>query len=196
MRTLPDDTLPRYPGCDQGSPSQTPAGATATQQETSESVTSSEQQVPEPSPSLYNAEPFLTSADFEFSWSTRSFLTPPQFLQELPDPLHSGWKSLENGGGGSCLFRAAADHIYLKDFRVLRKFVHQHIIDNWFLYRPYFVPLSVTIGSGNTSYRKHIRSEYSYLEFLHSDESMNSFNTSDAEIIAIGNVLKIVKTPT
>ena len=82
--------------------------------------------------------------------------------------------------------------IYLKDFKLLRKFVSQHIVDSWFLYSAYFTfPLSVKVGSGNASYRKLITNEQSYLNFIKSDESIYSWITSSTEIIALGNILKI-----
>ena len=48
--------------------------------------------------------------------------------------LTPGWKSLENEGGGPCLFRSAADHIFLKDFKLFRKYVSQHVVDNCFFF--------------------------------------------------------------
>ena len=134
----------------------------------------------------------LSSSDFDYLRSSRSYSSPPQYLNDLDEPLHPGWKVLENPGRGSCLFMSAADHIYLKDFTVLRKYVHQHIIDNWHYYCPFYVfPLLVTVGSGDSSYQKTIEIDISYLEFLKSSESMISYNTSNAEIIAIGNVMKV-----
>ena len=189
-RTLPDETLPRYPGCAPLPPGANPVTAPATAPVTP-------QQPSEPNPSLYREEirfqePVLSISDFEYLWDKRTFVKPPQFLQQLPEPLHPGWKSLENEGGGPCLFRSAADHIFLKDFKLLRKYVSQHIVDNWFLYSHYFsFPVSVKIGSGNASYRKLIRNEQSYLDFVKSDESLYSWNTSDTEIIALGNILKV-----
>ena len=120
-RTLPDDTLPRYPGCDPLPPSATPATTPATPHQPQEYS----YDVQQPNPSLYSLnsrfeEPRLSPSDFEYSWSNRTFSKPPQFLQQLREPLHSGWKSLDNEGGGACLFRSAADHIYLKDFKFLR----------------------------------------------------------------------------
>ena len=137
-------------------------------------------------------EPILSQEDFQLLWSSREFKSPPPFLTDIDEPLHPRWKSLENLADGAYLFRTAADHVWLKDYKLLRKFVHQHIIDDWFFYGSFYVfPISIQIGPGNGSYRKVIENETRYLEFLKSEESMISFNTSNAEIIAIGNVLKV-----
>ena len=179
-RTLPDDEPPRYP---ESSCSAQPTPGNPTPNTTS---------------TLINSQPasgndlVLSSSDFDYLRSSRSYSSPPQYLNDLDEPLHPGWKVLENPGRGSCLFMSAADHIYLKDFTVLRKYVHQHIIDNWHYYCPFYVfPLLVTVGSGDSSYQKIIENDISYLEFLKSSESMISYNTSNAEIIAIGNVMKV-----
>ena len=45
------------------------------------------------------------------------------------------------------------------------------------------------VGSGNGSYQKLIENEHSFHQFLNSEESMMSYNTTNAEIVALGNVL-------
>ena len=57
----------------------------------------------------------------------------------MSDPLHPGWKSLLNTGQGACLFKVGADHIWLKDIKLLRLFVHVQIKDNWYFYQSLFV---------------------------------------------------------
>ena len=179
-RTLPDDEPPRYPESS-GSAQPTPGNPTPN---TTSTLISSQ---------AAGDDLVLSPSDFAYVRSSRSYFSPARYLNDLPEPLHPGWKILENPGRGSCLFISAADHIYLKDFTVLRKYVHKHIIDNWHFYSPFYVfPLLVPVGSGNSSYQKIIENEMTYHEFLRSSESMISYNnTSNAEIIAIGNVMKI-----
>ena len=178
-RTLPDDEPPRYPESS-GSAQPTPGNPTPN---TTSTLISSQ---------AAGDDLVLSPSDFDYVRSSRSYFSPARYLNDLPEPLHPGWKILENPGRGSCLFISAADHIYLKDFTVLRKYVHKHIIDNWHFYSPFYVfPLLVPVGSGNSSYQKIIENEMTYHEFLRSSESMISYNTSNAEIIAIGNVMKI-----
>ena len=72
----------------------------------------------------------------------------------------------------------------------MRKYVHAHMIKNWDFYRSFYVfPLTIKIGSGELFNEKNIAHEEDYLEFLKSKESMTSYNTSDAEVVAMGNVL-------
>ena len=135
-------------------------------------------------------EPTLQVSDYEPLYCNRPISIPPRFLQEINEPLHPGWKILKNTGGGACLFKAGADHIFLKDFTHLRKYVHAHMIKNWDFYRSFYVfPLTIKIGSGELFNEKNIAHEEDYLEFLKSKESMTSYNTSDAEVVAMGNVL-------
>ena len=130
--------------------------------------------------------------DYEPLYCNRPIFIPPRFLQEINEPLHPDWKMLQNTGGGACLFKAGADHIFLKDFTHLRKYVHAHMIKNWDFYRSFYVfPLTIKIGSGELYNEKNIDNEEDYLKFLKSKESMTSYNTSDAEVVAMGNVLKV-----
>ena len=188
-RRLPDDAVPRFPGSGPSPPCATPVGASSTPPPTAHAQQTAYNLADDSNRFI---EPILSNEDFEYSWSKRNIVSPPSFLTKITEPLHPGWKSLENSGKGACLFKVGADHIWLRDFKVLRKFVHVHIEDKWYFYRSFYVfPLIVRIGSGNESYRKTLQSEEAYLDFLKSEESMFSFNTSDAEIIALGNVMKI-----
>ena len=187
-RMLPDDGLPRYPGSGPLPPGATPVNPT-TPPPAPEATSTSPRS---PVSTNHFDEPILSQEDFQLLWSSREFKSPPPFLTDIYEPLHPGWKSLENLADGACLFRTAADHVWLKDYKLLRKFVHQHIIDDWFFYGSFYVfPISIQIGAGNGSYRKVIENETRYLKFLKSEESMISFNTSNTEIIAIGNILKV-----
>ena len=58
------------------------------------------------------AEPTLQASDYEPLYCNRPISIPPRFLQEINEPLHPGWKILKNTGGGACLFKAVADHIF------------------------------------------------------------------------------------
>ena len=104
-RTLPDDETPNssVPSC--------PAPPATEPQQTSPSNDSQPSYI-------------LSPNEFEYSWSSRRILKPAHYLTQLEEPLHPGWKILENRGQGACLFMSAADHIYLKDFTLLRKYVH------------------------------------------------------------------------
>ena len=190
-RKLPDDRHQGVPGID-------PAPPAATQAEELEAPSPPRAGSPlhdlgdmHPYPSQIE-QPILSDQDFYNSWEYRAFLDPPPFLMRIPSPLHEGWKSLENAGGGPCLFRTGADHIKLKDFRVLRRYVHAHISKQWYFYRPFYsvYPLCVTIGTGNGHrYTKTIPDERAFLDFLKSEESMMAWNTGAAEVVALGNVL-------
>ena len=184
---LPDDGLPRYPGSGPLPPGATPVNPTT----------------PPPAPEATSPrspvstnhfdEPILSQEDFQLLWSSREFKSPPPFLTDIYEPLHPGWKSLENLADGACLFRTAADHIWLKDFKLLRKFVHQHIIDDWFLYGSFNVfPISIQIGAGNGSYSKLVENETSYLKFIKSEEMMNKFNFNVFLDRSSGETLKIL----
>ena len=84
------------------------------------------------------------------------------------------------------MFRTGADHIKLKDFRILRRYVHAHICDLWYYYRHHFTfPFNVSIGS----VMEEIRDEAQYLTFLMTEESLMSWNTGQTEVVAMGNVL-------
>ena len=139
-------------------------------------------------------EPNLTESDFDSDITMRDVSDPPNYLNELPDPLHPGWKTLENARGGPCLFRSGADHIRLKDFRHLRRYTHTHIIDQWYFFSSFYsFPLNIRIGT-NGQY-ENIKDEASFLTFLKTERSMIAWNTSQAEIVALGLysiVLKIV----
>ena len=176
-RTLPDNLQHRFPGCDPLPPSATPVEESA----------SNVQPPFSPSPTYpgprENIEPTLTFADSEYSWASRDVVCPPSFLANTSQPLDSGWKSLENVG---------ADHVWLKDFKILRKYVHGHIIEKWHFYQYFYTfPLTATVGSGNGSYQKTIPNEEAFHDFLSSEESMFAYNTSQADIIALGNVLNV-----
>ena len=133
-------------------------------------------------------EPSLTNEDFYDSWTFRDFHDPPLFLTKLREPLYAGWKSLYNVGGGPCLFRTGADHIKLKDFRKLQRYVHAHICDLWYNYKDYYDwPLTITLGNDKIE----LPDEASYLTFLMTEESLMSWNTGEAEIAAMGNVLGV-----
>ena len=137
-------------------------------------------------------EPTLAETDFDAHYTGRWIEDPPGFLSHIPQPLHKGWKMVRNSGGGSCLFRAAADHIALKDFRHLRRYAHSHIEDQWHFFKAYFrFPLDVQIGTGNNSHYRNFPDEHHYIAFLRSEDSMNAWNTSEVEIIALGHVLNI-----
>ena len=121
-RRMPDNLEPRFPGFGPASPSATPV-----QDHLDEMPQPGPTSPPPPAaqPSYCNMEnimndntymfptiePFLMDEDFEYSWLSRNIKNPPGFLSNILDPLHPGWKCLENDGGGSCLYRAGADHI-------------------------------------------------------------------------------------
>ena len=64
------------------------------------------------------------------------------------------------------------------------------MIVNWNFYEPFYTfPLCVKVGSGDRSYEKWIYSVTSLHQFLRSEVSMISYNTSQADIVALGNVL-------
>ena len=135
-------------------------------------------------------EPTLAETDFDPKYTNRWICDTPGFLQETPQPLHPGWKFVKNSGGGSCLFKAAADHIALKDFRHLRRYTHAHMEDQWYFFKPFYTfPLEVRIGAGDDSYVKNFEDDQSFVQFLRSEESMHAWNVSSAEIIALGHVL-------
>ena len=134
-------------------------------------------------------EPNLSESDFESGDIDRWISDPPGFLQDIPEPLHPGWKAIDNSGGGPCLFKATSDHIRLKDFRHLRRYTHSHIIDQWYFFKPFYTfPLLIKIGSGNGSHTVTIPDEMIFLAFLRSEKSMIAWNTSQAEVIALGEI--------
>ena len=186
-RNLPDDMAIRFPGVDPAPPAATSAdpenGHSALPRANSPLL-----DIGNPLSDYFpsSAEPNLTPEHFYHSWAFRQFTDPPAFLSRINQPLHEGWKSLNNAGGGPCLFRTGADHIKLKDFRILRRYVHAHICDLWYYYRPHFTfPFNVSIGS----VMEEIRDEAQYLTFLMTEESLMSWNTGQAEVVAMGNVL-------
>ena len=195
-RRLPDNLPGRFPGLDPSPP----ASATAIPvSETSD--------LPSSSAPVFSMDhdhdldlacfsqtlqPSLSNEDFEYSLNSRTLVNPPSFLYNIRFPLHAGWKSLDNAGGGPCLFRAGADHIWLRDFKILRRFVHAHIIEQWYFYGSFYTfPLYITIGSGNFAYQKTIHDTRNFHGFLQTEESMLAFNTSQAEIVALGNILNV-----
>ena len=113
---------------------------------------------------MYNsqlAQPDLTDDSFEYSWGSRDIVCPPSFLSSLREPLHPGWKCLENPGKGGCLFMTGADHIGLKDYRILRKYVNMHMIEQWYFYCSFYVfPFNITVDAGNVSYCKTIKMKW------------------------------------
>ena len=192
-RKLPDDTLPRFPGSGPAAPAATPvAGSPPPPCSPPLPTSESSSNMADIGNESIHLEPTLTEGDFQYCWSSRQILSPPAFLQNILQPLHPGWKSLDNDGKGACLYKVGADHIWLKDFKILRKFTHSHIIQNWYFYSPFYTfPFTVKIGSGNDSYRKNIYNAEVFLQFLKTEESMFSFNSSQAELIALGNVMKV-----
>ena len=136
-------------------------------------------------------EPNLSNDDFRTDIKEgRTCGNPPYFLNELSEPLDPGWKAMENTGGGPCLFKSCADSIGLKDFRHLRRYTHAHMIDQWYFFQSFYTfPIQVTIGAGNITTYKIFETSEDYLAFLKTEESMLAWNHSNAEIVAIGQVL-------
>ena len=133
--------------------------------------------------------PILSEADYDQRLTHRDISDLPMFLTSIPETLHPGW-AVENDGGGPCLFMSGGDHIGLKDFRHLRKFTHSHSEEQWYFFQPYYTfPLDVKIGTGSGFYLKPIPNAETFLEFLKSEESMMAWNTSQAEIVALGMIL-------
>ena len=97
-RMLPDDGLPRYPGSGPLPPGATPVNPTTP-------PPAPEATSPR-SPVLTNHfdEPILSQEDFQLLWSSREFKNPPPFLTDIYEPLHPGWKSLENLADGHVYF--------------------------------------------------------------------------------------------
>ena len=74
---------------------------------------------------------------------------------------------------------AGADHIGMKNVKILRRYFNLHIIEQWYFYCSFYdFPLIGTVGSCNYSYQKTIENEDSFHDFLKSDESMLAFNVS------------------
>ena len=191
-RRLPDSLPPRFPGLDPAPPAANHIPQSLDPSPPSASVYNMDNGLNLPNLSQI-VQPILSNEDFELCRNSRTIINPPVFLAKICHPLHTGWKLLENTGGGPCLFRAGADHIYLRDFRILRRFVHAHIIiEQWYFYCSFYIfPLSITIGSGDHSHQKTILDEQEYHDFLNTEESMMAFNTSQAEIAALGTVLNV-----
>ena len=87
---------------------------------------------------------------------------------------------------------AGADHLLLKDFKLLRRAVHSHMVNHWYWYSPFYTfPLSITIWSGDHIYTKVVSNENLFFRFLRTEESMFAVNSSQAEIVALSNVLQV-----
>lgn len=122
---------------------------------------------------------------------TRYLDTPEQVKHELKD-----FKVQWNSGGGSCLFKAALQHINantrdsVSSYLELRKHAHSKLVEWWSNFENFFVwPLSVTVGTGNTSRQKTILSAEEFKQFLASDDSMETFNETEVEVWLLAYIM-------
>ena len=108
-----------------------------------------------------------------------------------------GCKQQWNSGGGSCLYKCAAQHV--REFSAgnsevsyleLRKFAHKKLLDLWDRFEPWIpFPMSVTIGAGNSARKVVLECSVSFKEFLESEESMESFNESEVDLWILSYLL-------
>ena len=102
-----------------------------------------------------------------------------------------------NSGGGSCLYKAAAQHCskycllpsYVS-YKDLRNYAHFKLMEWWGHFSNHFAwPMTVTIGTGEHSRRREILNESEYFKFLMSEESLESFSESSVDIWVLSYIL-------
>ena len=94
----------------------------------------------------------------------------PEQVEHLLTQFRIQW----NSGGGSCLFKAAAQHVNATgvlgselSYLNLRYLVHRKLIENWVYFEEFYsFPMDFTIGSGNKSRSLTILSADRFKEFL------------------------------
>ena len=120
--------------------------------------------------------------------------------EEIPDQLihelGGGFRIQHNSGGGSCFYKAVAQHIsnnksganvcYLE----LRKYAHEKIMQWWENLQMYFTwPMQVTIGTGERRREKELGSPEEYHQFLSSAESLESYTESEIDVWVMSYIL-------
>ena len=125
--------------------------------------------------------------------------TEPQF-SALPRAVKNKLENSQiqkNSGGGSCLYKAAMQHVNAGSFKAsdegfesLRKYAHEKLVEFWPTYEEWYTwPMTVRIGSGEQSRLVSIEDADKFKEFLMSEESLHSYNTSEVDLWILSYVL-------
>ena len=119
--------------------------------------------------------------------------------QVVGDPFLVGCKQEWNTGGGSCLYKAAAQHIRYfgmentdtdVSFVELRRFAHRKLIEWWPSFQPFFNwPLRVCVGTGDRARWLEFENAVQYKQFLLSDESLHAFSETEMDLWILSYVL-------
>ena len=117
--------------------------------------------------------------------------TPEQVKHELED-----FKVTFNSGGGSCLFKAASQHLdsirpdSVGSYKEFRRHCHKKLLQWWcYFHQFYSWPMTMTIGTGEESKKISIQSAEEFKQFLESDSSLESFNETEVELWVISYIL-------
>lgn len=157
-----------------------------------------------------NTSPEISDSDFHSRSSCNkpaienefdSMIGSNEVFTYLPGHLLSvapNFISQLNSGGGPCLYKSVAQHITESNpgippcsYLELRWFVHEAIIANWKYLEPHSCfPFTAQIGTGDSRTLRVINSSSEYHEFLLTQESLESYNETEIDLLILADVLK------
>jgi len=118
---------------------------------------------------------------------------PEQVMHEIMD-----YRILYNSGGGSCLYKAAAQHVNAThpgshcSYIDLRKHAHKKLVEWWNSFEGWIsFPMSITVGTGRQSRTEVMLSGEQYKRFLASSSSMEAFTESAIDVWLINYILNV-----
>ena len=102
-----------------------------------------------------------------------------------------------NSGGGSCLFKSAAQHVSKcglgasdVSYVELRRCAHKKLVEWWPFFASYYVwPTIVTVGAGDNSRMESFANAAEYIKFLESDDSLNAFSDTEVDLWVLAYML-------
>ena len=110
----------------------------------------------------------------------------------LPDDVKEiapSMKARKNSGGGNCLCCSVAQQEGFDPLE-LKRYQNTKLIEWYVNFQDVFVyPLTLLIGSGNTSYNKTMKHKYEFFKFLRSDEALMAWNTGQVEIMVLATII-------
>ena len=109
----------------------------------------------------------------------------PDYLERLAP----GMKQRNNPGGGICLSFSISQHANV-DVQELKRYANRHLSDHFGQYRGNIqFPLTVDKGTGENRDTRFFETEEEFLLFINTDNSLNSWNTGESEILVLATII-------